>query len=177
MNAKTLKTAITAALLATATQLPAALHTLPMPPPSEFPDMERSLVVPISDWSEDGRRTDFTVSAQATPSNNFQVAVGKDLNGDEDLEPEEMQLVFGYDCGEWFVRDERPVARPNLVTEGWTEDNASSPTNAVWTIRLKQPQTESQRFDLAKVTVRGPDDAAAEITAEVYRRGQVLILR
>ena len=176
MNIKRLKTAITAVLLAFAVHALAAYVTLPTPPESAFPDSESSLVVPIQGWSDSGRRADLAFTATVTPSNNVQVAFGKDANGDEDLEPEEIQLVVGFDGGVWFARDERLVARPSLVAECWTDTDAS-PTNVTRTIRLKQTMAVSNRFDLAKVTVRGRGKTAAEIVAEVYRRGQALFLR
>ena len=45
------------------------------------------------------------------------------------------------------------------------------------TIRLKQAMAVSNRFDLAKVTVRGRGETATEIVAEVYRRGSVITLQ
>lgn len=176
MNPTRIKAAVIAALLAVTTEALAAVVTLQTPPTGEFPDTESSAVVPIHDWPDYGRRVNLTLSAHATPSNNVQVAFGKDLNGDEDLEPEETELVVGFDCGVWFARDERPVTRPSLVTDFWAEDD-SSPTNTTQTIRLKQVMAVADRFNLAKVTVRGRGESAAEIAAEVYRRGNAVILR
>ena len=176
MNTTRIKMALIAILLAFAALAPAAYVTLPSPPESSFPDSESSRVVPIHGWSDSGRRADLTFTATVTTSNNVQVAFGKDENGDEDLEPEEVQLVVGFDGGVWFVRDERTHARPALVAEDWTDADAT-PTNVTRTIRLKQAMAVSNRFDLAKVTVRGRGMTAAEIVAEVYRRGQALFLR
>ena len=176
MNIKSLKTAIAAVLLAFGAQAPAAFVTLPTPPESTFPDKESSRVVPIHGWSDSGRRADLTFTATVTSSNNVQVAFGKDENGDEDLEPEEVQLVVGFDRGVWFARDERTHARPSLVAEDWTDTDVT-PTNVTRTIRLKQALAVSNRFDLAKVTVRGRGMTVAEIVAEVYRRGSVISLK
>ena len=176
MPIKTLKAAITAALLAVASHAPAAHVTLPTPSESAFCDRESSEVVPIHDLSDCGRRADLSFTATVTPSNNVQVAFGKDTNGDEDLEPEEIQLVVGFDQGVWFVRDERTLARPSFVAEDWTDTDVS-PTNVTRTIRLKQALAVSNRFDLAKVTVRGKGETAAEIVAEFYRRGSVISLQ
>ena len=41
---------------------------------------------------------------KATPSNNVEVAIGCDANGDGHLSLDESGLTVGYDCGEWFVR-------------------------------------------------------------------------
>ena len=176
MNTTRIKMAFIAILLAFAALAPAAYVTLPTPPESSFPDSESSRVVPIQGWSDDGRRADLTFTATVTSSNNVQVAFGKDLNGDEDLEPEEVQIVVGFDGGVWFARDERTVARPSLVAEDWTDADVT-PTNVTRTIRLKQALAVSNRFDLAKVTVRGRGETAAEIVAEVYRRGSVITLQ
>ena len=40
-----------------------------------------------------------------TPSNNVQVAFGRDMNADGVLSPDEERLVAGWDCGEWFALD------------------------------------------------------------------------
>ena len=176
MNIRTPKAAITAVMLAFGAQAPAAFVTLPTPSESAFCDSESSEVVPIHGWSDSGRRADLTFTATVTSSNNVQVAFGKDLNGDEDLEPEEVQIVVGFDGGVWFARDERTVARPSLVAEDWTDTDVT-PTNVTRTIRLKQALAVSNRFDLAKVTVRGRGETAAEIVAEVYRRGSVITLQ
>ena len=153
----------------------AAEQTLPAPPPSTFVDTESSLNVPLPDWPELGRRIKLTLSTQATPSNNVQIAFGKDLNGDEDLEPEETQIIVGVDRGEWFVRDERQNASRPLVTEDWTEGE-TSPTNETRTIRLKQPAAMSERFDFSKVTTRDRANPGTRIDIEIVRPGIAVIL-
>ena len=117
----------------------------------------------------------LALSAHATGSNAVQVAFGQDANGDEDLEPEETQLVVGVDCGEWFARDERPGSPRPLVLEDWVSDPSS--TNALRAIRIRQAASVPERFDFAKVTVRGVDDPAAEIAAEITRPGIALMIR
>lgn len=176
MKRTTIKMALMAVAIAIAAKVSATIRTLPTPLPNDFPDKESWAVMPIFDWSDDGRRADLAFTATVTSSNNVQVAFGKDLNGDEDLEPEEVQLVVGFDCGVWFVRDERTPAYPSLVAEDWT-DTDTSPTNVTRTIRLKQTLAVSNRFDLAKVTVRGQGETAAEIVADIYRRGSVITLQ
>ena len=66
-----------------------AEQTLPTPPPSGFADTESSVVAALPD------RRKFSVSIDwlPTPSNCVQVAFGQDRNSDEDLEPEETDLV------------------------------------------------------------------------------------
>ena len=58
----------------------------------------------------------------ATPSNNVQVAFGRDtLPEDGFLEVEETDLILGWDCGEWFLRPQglrERYAFPSAVTNG-----------------------------------------------------------
>ena len=72
--------------------------TLPTPPPGEFADTESSVSVPIEDVADRIRRLVLSFPANTSPTSCVQVAVGADLNHDECLEPEETQVIFGYDC-------------------------------------------------------------------------------
>lgn len=175
MNIKMQKTAVAAVLLVAANVASAAARPLPTPAASAFPDRESSVNVALPDWPALGRRILLALSAHATGSNAVQVAFGQDANGDEDLEPEETQLVVGVDCGEWFARDERPGSPRPLVLEDWVPDPSS--TNALRAIRIRQAASVPERFDFAKVTVRGVDDPAAEIAAEITRPGIALMIR
>ena len=113
----------------------------------------------------------------ATPSNNVQIAFGKDTDADGDLAPEETQVTLGFDCGEWFVRDERCNPSRPFVVDDWIDAESSNPTNVTRTIHLRQVSKLSDRFDFAKVTTRGRGNSAAEIAAEITRPGVALILR
>jgi hypothetical protein len=70
----------------------------------------------------------------ATPSNNVQVAFGRDtLPGDGFLEPEETDCIIGWDCGEWFLRPQglrERYASPSAVTDGTRTLTASIRVNA-----------------------------------------------
>ena len=73
-------------------------------PPSAFPDTEVSTNFTFVVGEDGGRRLVFSLEFQATPTNNVEVAIGHDENGDGHLSIEETALAVGYDCGEWFVR-------------------------------------------------------------------------
>ena len=98
-----------AAFLATVTASFAITQALPTPPPSPHPDTESSVNVPLPDWPALGRRVSLTLTVNATPSNNVQIAFGQDTNADGNLAPEETALVLGVDCGTPFIRDEVEV--------------------------------------------------------------------
>ena len=75
-------------------------------PPSEFADTEVSTNIAFVVDRAIMTRIEFTVALDATPTNNVEVAIGTDGNGDGNLSVEESAYVFGYDCGKWFVRDQ-----------------------------------------------------------------------
>ena len=117
----------------------------------------------------------------ASPSNNVEVHLGNDKNGDGFLAPAETQPVIGVDCGTWFYRDERDNPGRSLIVEDWHDpDNqlTNQPTNQLTkTIHLRQVSQVANRFDFVKVTTRGRGVTAAQIAAKVTRPGAALILR
>ena len=167
---------------------------LTIPPSSEFVDAESSVNVPLP--TDEGRRIRLTLAFASTPSNAVQVAFGNDLNGSENLEPEETELVLGVDCGEPYMVGADVLVRPQSSNneiafetdcistgEAAAERSLEScvpgghalPTNAVVHVfQLKQPR---ERWSLAKVTTHNLADTNLIVTAEFYNRGQVLFLR
>ena len=87
-------------------------------PQSEFADTEVSTNMAFVVERPAMTRIEFTVALDATPTNNVEVAIGADANGDGNLAVEEASYVFGYDCGRWFCRDrdanktEEAIANP-----------------------------------------------------------------
>ena len=79
--------------------------TVPPLPVSPFADTGSSTnVVFYADVAGDGV---FAVSIEldASPSNNVEVAFGRDADGDGALDIAERAFAIGWDCGEWFFRD------------------------------------------------------------------------
>jgi len=155
--------------------------TLPIPPPSEYADTESRIDFAVTNWPGLGRHIKLWLSTVATPSNNVQIAFGRDANADGTLAPHEIQIVAGFDCGSWFVRDERDNPARSLVVEDWHDpDNqlTNQPTNQLTkTLHLRQVSSVSNRFDFAQVTTRGRGESAAQIAAEIFRLGTALFLR
>ena len=125
----------------------AGLRTLPTPPQSEFADAESSAVVALP--VNEGRHIRLTVAFDPSPTNAVMVAFGDDANGDEDLGPEETQLVVGCDCGEWFGGGEG-------------------------VFDLKQPKSH---WSLAKVMTHNVAATNVVVTAKFYNKGLALLLR
>ena len=161
-KARSTAPAVCAGVLAFAASAFAGLRTLPTPPQSEFADAESSAVVALP--VNEGRHIRLTVAFDPSPTNAVQVAFGNDANGDEDLGPEETDLVVGCDCGEWFVREEG-LGRRSRSTAEWFTDN-----NCV----IRQPKS---RWSLAKVTTHNVAATNVTVTAKFTNPGYRLILR
>ena len=74
-------------------------------PHGEYADTEVSTNIAFVVERPAMTRIEFTVSLDATPTNNVEVAIGTDANGDGNLAVEESAYAFGWDCGTWFVRE------------------------------------------------------------------------
>ena len=164
----------------------ASAINLPTPDPSPYPDTESSVNVAVTNWPALGRRVKLTLTANFTPSNCVQIALGQDTDSDGDLAPEETMLCIGVDCGEPFARVESKsrveVEQRNLST--CSADQPEQETNhhcstspSTFAFRFTQPSAVSDRMNFAKVTTRGRGNSAAEIAAEITRPGVALILR
>ena len=151
--------------------------TLPTPPPSEYADTESRIDFAVTNWPGLGRHIKLWLSAVTTPSNNVQIAFGRDANADGTLAPHEIQIVAGFDCGSWFVRDERDNPARSLVVEDWADADSQLTNQQTKVIHLRQVSSVSNRFDFAQVTTRGRGESAAQIAAEIFRLGTALFLR
>ena len=151
--------------------------TLPIPLPSEYADTESRIDFAVTNWPGLGRHIKLWLSAVTTPSNNVQIAFGRDANADGTLAPHEIQIVAGFDCGSWFVRDERDNPARSLVVEDWADADSQLTNQQTKVIHLRQVSSVSNRFDFAQVTTRGRGECAAQITAEIFRLGTALFLR
>ena len=96
--------------------LPAKRITLPL---SDFADTEVTTNLAFMAWEPRQRQFAYELAFEATPSNNFEVAFGRDDNGV--LSRAEADFIVGWDCGEWFAsvasrtNEEGAVASTNLV--------------------------------------------------------------
>jgi len=71
-----------------------------------FADTEVSTNVPLPTCVGEPHVFGFSLEFAGTASNAVDVAFGVDGDGDGALAPEETRLVVGWDCGEWFMRNE-----------------------------------------------------------------------
>lgn len=181
MNAETMKSALAAALTCLSSAALAVIQTLPMPPPSPYPDAESSVAVPLD--ASCGPLMRLRIAADFTPSNAVIVAFGTDVDNDGDLSPEETAIRVGVDCGIPFVRKEVVVGSPSPTMESSnlpctptpTPTTYTSPTPNIYAFVLKQPSDVSRRYDLAKVTTHNLTSTSPVVT--VSRVGTMIFVR
>ena len=100
-----MKTVTTVLLfLATASAWAAQPAVLALPTVAHV-DTEVVTNVVISSWQRGAAKLAFSLSCLATPSNNVEAAFGKDANANGELEPEETDLLVGWNRGAWFVQN------------------------------------------------------------------------
>ena len=74
-------------------------------PPAVHADTETATNVPFAVALDAAGRLSFDLVCRATPSNNVEVAFGRDSDGNGMLDVGEEDCTVGWDCGAWFVRE------------------------------------------------------------------------
>ena len=137
-------------------------------PPSEFADTEVSTNIAFAVERPAMTRIEFTVALDATPTNNVEVAIGTDANGDGNLAVEEAAHVFGYDCGTWFAR--------SAGLEGLGSLEGLGGGRVAKTFVLKRRQLDTA-WNLVKVTRRGCGSTCELVEAKGRKPGLKLEVR
>ena len=147
-------------------------------PPSEFADTEVSTNIAFAVERSAMTRIEFTVALDATPTNNVEVAIGTDANGDGNLSVEESAYAFGYDCGSWF---ERSQSKSEVEVEQWNPNLHCTTTTPDYglsshTFILKKRQLDTA-WNLVKVTRRGCGSICELVEAKGRKPGFKLEVR
>ena len=137
-------------------------------PQSEFADTEVSTNIAFAVERPAMTRIEFTVSLDATPTNNVEVAIGTDANGDGNLAVEESAYVFGYDCGTWFARS------AGLEGLGSLEGLGGGRVEKTFVLKKRQLDTA---WNLVKVTRRGCGSTCELVEAKGRKPGLKLEVR
>ena len=142
-------------------------------PPGEFADTEVSTNICFAVDRATMTRVEFTVALNATPTNNVEVAIGTDANGDGNLAVEEQAYAFGYDCGVWFCRD----AVEKVKVEGEGEQRNGSPFSRESRTFVLKSRKLDVAWNLVKVTRRGCGASCELVKAEGRKPGLILEVR
>ena len=185
--------------------LAAAAVTLDVPrlPPPAFADGEVSGDAAIPAGTQDDlRRFRLVFSFDATPSNNVQIAFGRDAEPlDGALAAEETAFIIGWDSGEWFLRPaglkERFVHAPangqtpqrRTLRAAIRVDAQGAPTAVEFCEDAGNFTFEGlpldplpswltpENWDLLRVTVRGAAVAEEDVRVRFLTDGATIILR
>ena len=147
-------------------------------PPSEFADTEVSTNIAFVVERPAMTRIEFTVELDATPTNNVEVAIGTDADGDGNLAVEEAAYVFGWDCGFWFVRerDQGSGIRDQVAVPATVGETPTVRMRVEKTFVLKKRQLDTA-WNLVKVTRRGYGSTCELVEAKGRKPGFKLEVR
>ena len=140
-------------------------------PQSEFADTEVSTNIAFAVERPAMTRIEFTVALDATPTNNVEVAIGTDANGDGNLGVEEAAHVFGWDCGKWFARS---AGLEGLGGLGGLEGLGGGRVEKTFVLKKRQLDTA---WNLVKVTRRGCGATCELVEAKGRKPGLKLEVR
>ena len=90
-------------LLCLALPLAAVGVELPQLAAPEFIDTEVSATHRLEQPAFGLRGLDFRLDFNGTPSNNVEVAFGRDLDANGSLAPHETDVIVGWECGRYFI--------------------------------------------------------------------------
>ena len=135
-------------------------------PPSEFADTEVSTNIPIHVNLERLDRMRFALELSPTATNDIEILIGHDADTNGVLSIEESRIAFGYDCGNWFVREGAEVRTEECPTEGRARRELA--------IRYKDFAPD---WDLVKVVRRGLSASDESVSLVEERKRFVLFVR
>jgi len=184
-----------AGLAACAVAKPVELGGLPV---WESVDTEVSTNCPFDASGPHVRHFRFGLDLSGTPSNNVEVAFGRDLDRDGVLSLGEADLTVGWDCGRWFMHGAGAGTNGWFTVDAATEAEVKSlewdltvvrgrakelscSENGVplaWPIGARVPAwTYDGGWDMLRLTVRGVDAADESFRARVVKVGTAIMIR
>jgi len=157
-------------------------------PRGEFADTEAATNVPFAFQGKGVRDFRFVLDLAGTPSNNVQLAFGRDLDSDGVLAADEADMTFAWDCGEWRI-----VNGTNLAYFAAAAATTNSLKRLEWDLRMKrmkvrhldvrengvalfpeladspEPWLYSPDWDILRLTSRGVDatDESARVALDI----------
>ena len=140
--------------------------SLPSPGIVPFEDTEAETNIVLTLNRDRLDRVLFALELTASATNCLEVAIGADTDDDGNLSPEESDVAFGYDCGEWFLRGD-DSAEAVCAVEG---ERVSR--EFVFRKRAFSPE-----WNIVRVTRRGLGDVAECVSFTEERQRFMLFVR
>ena len=154
--------------------------------PSQFADTEISTNVPCALNLPSLKEYRIGLRLVGTPSNNVEVALGHDTDGDGVLSLDEAAISLAWDCGEWMVREERGARREEGRGNGVPLVTSEPDTNgfvmaeiavAVSNHKAKPAWLYDRTWDLVRVTRRGVDDPEERVSLYTRVAGLMILVK
>ena len=165
-------------------------------PPWETADTEVSTNCPFSFDSPFVADFRLTMEFESTPSNNVQIAFGRDSDADGVLSAGETDMILAWDCGEWvlFGTNALPSAvLPSVDTNAhkvlrWDLHlRGRRPKSLVLTengqsilpdpVSAPEPWFYGRDWNMFRLTARGIDDPAESFAVDLNEKGALILLR
>ena len=165
----------------------------------EFIDAEVSATHRLEQPAFGLRGLDFRLDFNGTPSNNVEVAFGRDLDANGSLAPHETDVIVGWECGRYFIerfRTGERIEETNVGTNdvarslAWHYDvrkggkvlKAFAATNEVGTafasVSTNSPAWLYDRnWNLMQLTARGVDVQGERFEVDVRSSGFLIHLK
>ena len=166
-------------------------------------DTEASTNVPFAFPQANVKHFLLSLELAGTPSNNVQVAFGRDANANGVLEIEEMGFAIGWDCGRWRVREGLGTGEQGIGSVEWTAGEVTTNRVKVLDVDLRVANAKGRQivsaenggaidwgedrelprmlydnsWDMLRLTVRGVDRADESLRAAVRTEGTVIFVR
>ena len=137
-------------------------------PPSEYADTEVSTNIPIRVNLERLDRMRFALELSPSATNDIEVLIGHDADTNGVLSVEESRIAFGYDCGQWFVREGEEVRAETYIC------SEQMYVRRELAIRYKDFAPD---WDLVKVVRRGLSASDESVSLVEERKRFVLFVR
>lgn len=145
--------------------LTAAVAVSPLPP-SVYADTEVSTNVPLTVDFDRLDKFRFVFDLVETATNNFEVLLGCDVNGDGALSCEEALAKFGYDCGMWFERGCTVSVSDAVIAGGRINREV-----------ILMGKTAKPSWNLMRIVRRGVYESNETLFMKVENKRLILILK
>ena len=158
-------------------------QNLARPAPSQFADTEVSTNVPCALDLPSLKEYRIGLGLVGTPSNNVEVALGHDADGDGVLSLDEAAISLAWDCGEWMARGigdqglgigEVPLTTGGSDTNGFVVAEIAV---AVSNHKAKPAWLYDRTWDLVRVTRRGVDDPEERVSLYTRVAGLMILVK
>ena len=148
-------------------------------PTSEFADTEVSTNVPRALNLPSLKEYRIGLGLVGTPSNNVEVALGHDADGDGVLSLDEAAVSLAWDCGEWMARGIGEEGQVPLMTSGPDTNGfvVAEIAVAVSNHKAKPAWLYDRTWDLVRVTRRGVDDPEERVSLYTRVAGLMILVK